>query len=616
MAALLLVGSSAFAQEAEAPEVPDAAESENTPATEDDTSRTESDADGDGADSVSSEEASADETSADETSADETSADETSADEMGAEEAIGEAISTEQPSNSDDEAAEEDAESSDDDEFTPSADRELPTYPSTLPEIETRESRFAPHVALHGELRFRLTGMSDIPLHTESRTGFDDELGQNLFATSWLRLSGEVGFGRELKLVGQIDLLDGVLFGDETNGVDNAIRPRNDATAFTSDGVDARWLYLEWLSKIGLIRAGLVPSHWGLGLIGNDGTHEPPFGDYRYGNSSIRLMYATRPLGRDVPLNLVLAADLVYRDPLADLTEGDRALQAIMALFYGDQSANSIGAYVVRRSGRRSPAPGVPDDELNIWAMDFFASARFDDPTGKGEIVMGFEGLHIRGTTSYARTVDRAEDDVRQTMAAFQIGRESQHFDVFLEGGYTSGDSNTEDGVQRRATMHPDHRIGLILFPELVAWQTARTSTLAGNEELVGRPPPGSDLLATDGGVTGAAYLFNWWKVRPTKWMDLNVGWIWARATADIVDPFRQRSQSRSVGYLGGDSANRGLGFELDGSVMFHHELKYGFTVQGGLEGGVLFPGNAFDDATGLGLDPIMMIRGRFAFIF
>lgn len=479
-----------------------------------------------------------------------------------------------------------------------------------------RDARWKPRVGIHGEYRLRFHVMNDLPLHTEERTGFPDRLGQNYWATQWLRLTGELRFGDAFRIVGQIDVADGVVFGEDTQGVTAAEIAREDSSAFARSGFDPRWLYLDWTTPAGVVRAGLQPSHWGLGLLANDGTKEPPFGDYRYGNSNLRLLFATRPFGQGVPFTLALAGDLVYQDPLAELSDGERALQGVIAAFAGDPEDDVIGAYFVRRSQQHDAGESSTQSEtLDVWVLDLFAKATFTEPSG-GEMVLAFEGVHIRGDTTFTRTVDRERDDVRQWLWAAQAGRRTDVFDAFLEAGFTSGDSNTEDGVQRRATMHPDHRIGLILFPEVIAWNTARAATLAGADALVGRPSPGSDLLPTNGGVSGATYLFNWYTVRPTKWLDLKAGWIWARATSDIVDPYRQRSQSRSVSYLGGDSGNRDLGLELDASVMFHFDLKNDIRVQIGLEGGVFFPGHAFDDATGNGMDTLGLGRIRAAFMF
>ncbi|MAT27157.1 MAG: hypothetical protein CMN29_19765 [Sandaracinus sp.] len=480
---------------------------------------------------------------------------------------------------------------------------------------EDADESAAPVPSLHGEYRFRLHLMNDLPLQTQERTGFPDELGQNLWATNWLRLTGRLDFaGGRLALVGQIDLLDGMLFGDETVGVDAAARPRDGRTAFDASGVDPRWLYLEWTSPIGLFRAGLQPSHWGLGLLANDGAHEPVFGDYRYGNRNLRMLFATRPLGASVPFNVVLAGDLVYRDPIADLTDGERALQAVLALLYGEPE-RGVGAYVVYRSQRSEvdgsgAIPSQFDDELDVWIVDLFFRWDVEDPSG-GRLFAAFEGLYIHGDTTLTRTAERSTFDVRQWTWAAQLGRESDAFDLVLEVGYTSGDSNPEDGTQRRATMHPDPRIGLLLFPEVLAWNTARSSTLAQSELLTGRPSPGSDLLPTDGGVSGATYLFQYALIHPKDWLDLRVGWIWARATSDVVDPYRARAESSLVNYRGGDPSSRDLGLELDAALLFHVLLPKDIEVTAGVEGAVFVPGHAFDDAAGNRMDTMGLVRLR-----
>lgn len=482
------------------------------------------------------------------------------------------------------------------------------------PEDEEEADPYAPSFELHGEYRFRFHAMSDLSLQTQPRTGFPDELGQNLWATNWLRLTPTLKFGETFSVVGQMDFFDGVLFGDETVGVDAAERPRDGTTAIQGDGFDPRWLYIQWLSPIGMFRAGLQPSHWGLGLLANDGAHEPPFGDYRYGNSNVRLFYGTRPFGRDVPLNLVIAGDLVYRDPIANIRDGDRALQAILALLYGDEE-RGIGAYVVYRSQRTPVDNGLPvgeqiDEKLDVWIMDLFARWDWEEPSG-GKLFAAFEGLHIRGDTTITRTADNPRQDVRQLMWAAQLGREGDVVDVMLEAGYTSGDSNTEDDVQRRATMHPDHRIGLILFPEAIAWSSARSATLARSELLTGRPSPGSDLLPTDGGVSGATYLFNWASIRPIDELEIRLGWIWARASSDVVDPYRQRAESRTVAYRGGPSSNRDLGVEVDASVLGYFDLPYDMVIGVGIEGGVFVPGHAFDLASGQRMNTMGLVRLR-----
>jgi hypothetical protein len=472
--------------------------------------------------------------------------------------------------------------------------------------------------ALSGEYRFRFHAMTDLALQTQERAGYPDELGQNVFGTQWLRLTPRLA-GRGVELVGQIDLFDGLVFGDRTRGVDTAELPRDEHDAFRAGGVDPRWLYVSWRSPVGLVRAGLQPSHWGLGLLANDGDHEVPFGDYRYGNRNIRLLFATRPFGADVPFNVILAGDLVYADPIARLREDQRAWQAVMAALYGDED-RGVGAYVVYRHQTSDalgggPIPAQIEERLKVWIVDFFARWDFAEPSG-GKLFAGFEGIYFHGTANLARTTENPNQDVRQGLFAMQVGREGETVDAVLEGGWSSGDANPDDGVQRRASMHPDHRIGLILFPELLAWSSARAANLARSDELVGRPSPGSDLLPTDGGVSGAAYLFNHYTIRPVEWLDVRAGWVWGRATTDVVDPYRARAESRQVGWRGGDRRNRDLGIEVDASVVAHLTLPRELDLELGLEGGVAVPGRAFDDANGGRMNTVGLLRLRAGLAF
>ncbi len=470
------------------------------------------------------------------------------------------------------------------------------------------------HFELNTEFRVRTNAMSDIPLMTVERTGFAETLGQNYWTNLWVRLTSELSYGDHFAIRAQVDVVDGVAFGDRTSGVEAARRPRNDDTAFTLDGLQLRWLYIEWMSKIGLFRMGLQPSQWGLGLIANDGTTEPVFGDYRYGNSNLRLFFATRPFGADVPITVALAGDMVLEDPIARLTQGDRALQGVLALLIGSQERGA-GAYVVYRNQTSRVAPVIPDgtgfeESLNVVIADLFARWTFDAP-GDGEIYAAFEGAFIIGDTTLTRSTRTPEQDVRQGLFAAQVGYQSDRMELALEGGYTSGDSNAEDNTQRRATMHPDHRIGLILFPELLAWQTARASSLAQSDVLTGRASPGTQLLPTDGGVSGATYLFQYAIFHPLDQLDLRLGWVWARATSDVADPYQQRAFSRNRNYRGGDSSRRDLGFEIDAAIIGHFVLPGGIDLSVGFEGGVVLPGRAFDDALGGRLSPIGMGRLR-----
>ena len=458
---------------------------------------------------------------------------------------------------------------------------------------------------LSGEYQVRGNAMSDIPLAPLTTDGVTSRsLGQNYWIEQWIRVRAELGIRPYLKLVGQLDLLNGVVAGDLAQGVSAGERPRDDYTAFTGSGVRPRWLYLDWTTPIGLVRAGVVGSYWGLGILANDGDHAPIFGDYRYGDLVARVAFATRPLGRTSPFVVALAGDYVLDDITANAFDGDRAWQAVLAAYY-EKDERRLGLYGVYRTQKNELG-----DYLRVGVVD--VNARWDtaEPSG-GRVFFALEAAFVFGTTTLTRSIERDVYDVRQLSAVAQLGRHTDRFDVVFEAGYTSGDSNTLDGVQSRATLDPDHRVGLVLFPEVLAAMTARIGTLAASPELVGRPPRGADLLPSNGGVQGAMYLFPHILWRPRKWLEVRLGAVLARATTDVIDAYAQRARSENVSYRGGNPAYRDLGLELDSALLVRGDIATGVSLSGGVEGGILFTGRALDDAAGQPMDDVGLVRLR-----
>jgi len=460
-----------------------------------------------------------------------------------------------------------------------------------------------------GDYRLRSNLMSEIPL-TEGPgdpTGESGVLGQQFWVNQWLRLGGELALDPIFRVVGEMDILDGVLLGEFTRGVQAAQRPRDDVTAI--EGFDPRALYLEWRSPFGPLAAGLMTTHWGLGTLVNDGAHEPVFGDYRYGDVMIRLLMVAELTGEGSPFKLAVAGDVVYDDMRAQLVDGDQALQGLIAAFY-EEDRRSLGLYGLFRTQRRDvqSSPVAYQEVIDTISVDAFARWDFPEPSG-GRIEAALEASFTFGTSTAHRTVEETSQDVRQWVLATQVGRRGATLDVVLEGGWTSGDADPTDGVQSRGTMHPDHRVGLVMFPETLAWQTARSATLMLAPDIAGRPVPGARFHPTNGGVAGAVYAFPHVIARPLEILDLRFGMVVAVATSDIVDPYRFYFLGDVASFRGGDPRARDLGLELDGSLLLHGDIARGVTLRGGLELGVHFPGHAFDDAAGNGMNPVALLR-------
>jgi hypothetical protein len=105
------------------------------------------------------------------------------------------------------------------------------------------------------------------------------------------------------------------------------------------------------------------------------------------------------------------------------------------------------------------------------------------------------------------------------------------------------------------------------------------------------------------------------WQFRPIV-TSLRVAGVLAWTSSDNVDPYRQRAESRSVNYRGGDPTRRDLGLELDAAIRGHWLLTDWLTFQAGLEGGLLFPGHAFDDDHGTAMGDVGLARIRLGLVF
>lgn len=185
-----------------------------------------------------------------------------------------------------------------------------------------------------------------------------------------------------------------------------------------------------------------------------------------------------------------------------------------------------------------------------------------------------------------------------------------------VEVGYASGDANPYDDVDHRFTFNPNHRVGLLLFDEVLRFQTARSATALRDPVLSGRAVPGVNRLPSDGGVFGAEYVNPTVVVRPQQWLDVKGGVVIAQSTADVVDPYRLVAQGSYVNYRGGDPHRRDLGVELDGGIDTRTALDYGLVLTLGAQAGVLFPGGALANAAGERMNTPWIAIGRAGLLF
>jgi hypothetical protein len=486
--------------------------------------------------------------------------------------------------------------------------------------------------SLHGEYQMRLRAQTDLPLEAPARgalaprPGFETRdpglLGQNVYLWHWLRLNGRIAFRDDIIAYGQIDLPRGLVAGQTTQFVDLARDPMNDYNWYD---IHPRELYVEFRSPIGNFRVGQQTSHWGQGILANDGNTPTFFGDNIRGALVERLLFATTPMGKGTPLFVAVAGDLVFEDNTADVfgnspdqPAGDLAGQAVAAIGWREDWAE-IGVYGVYRHQRRELLSGLApyDESIDVGVVDVAGKVRGKVPGTDAYAYAEGEAAAVFGRTTYARNTvanlpepigDVPDESVLSFGASATFGfvhmrtnEEERWGDVVteLEWGYASGDPDPIDGEQNRFTFDTNHNVGLILFDQVLGWKTARAATIAADGRIVGRAAPGLQLLPSQGGVFGATYLNPRVMLRPIKQVDVKLGFLWAQATADVVDPYQVGALGTYANFDGGDPTSRDLGVEIDTGVDVRIPVLENVALELGVEGGVFLPGRAFDDEFG-----------------
>ena len=532
--------------------------------------------------------------------------------------------------------------------YAPSAQAEEPQVPKDFARLvlDTGRPAFRPaepdvvRFQIHGEYQLRGTSMRSFPLDPSTQVINDraangrvteDSLGQNRFMSHWLRITPRLQLKDRIEIVGQLDVVTGPFLGDLAHDSFADQTPRDSYDGIKN--IQPRWLYASIDTGIGILRVGQQPSHWGMGILANDGDHASTFGDYRYGSIDERILFATKPGGKESPVTVLVAGDLVYRDANARLTRGDHAFQGVIGALYahGDNQVGVYGVYRHQENDKTSGSSFFPyTDSIDAGVLD--VTGKFVVPVAGQDAFAfgGFEAAAIFGSTNAVRTAEQLQNGTKTTLrsygGAIQVGIVHRGYDepvtvaapgtpaaqpspksaygdlvAQIELGYASGDADPYDGTERRFVFDPNHKVGLLLFDEVMRWQTARAASAAQDPLLQNgtRPTPGVDLLPTNGGIAGAQYVNPTMIYRPMRWLDVKGGMLLAQATADVVDPYRLATQGSATNYRGGDARRHDLGLELDAGMEARFPLDFGVVATLGFQTGVLFPGAALANAEG-----------------
>ena len=425
-----------------------------------------------------------------------------------------------------------------------------------------------------------------------------------------MRVAPEVHLGN-FGLIAEADTATGAIVG-----IPSADRVGTRVAYPSITALDLRKLYLEYKWATGAFRVGQQTSMWGLGLLANDGAKDPEAGDFgqqQFGNLTYRGLLAVRPFfalgGQWRSVETAFAADLIVRDNIADFSHGDRAFQGVVAVRFVKDQENNFGIYAVYRNQRNidSVDGGKATD---VFVVDVAAKWEFIKRHNR-VLSIGFEAVAINGTTTQARNENAEVLGAHQFGAALKASYKVRKTTFLFDWGFASGDQNPTDDQVQNFRFDRDYKVGLILFDQVMAYQTSRAAVRAGDPNLTGRPAEGLDLLGTASSVTGAWYLFPRVKHAVSDRVDVYGGPLFAFSTALLTDPFETRINGGTSVNPFGIKAGVYLGTEIDIGVQarFHPVDELLLTLTG--EGGMFLPGNAYRVPMGGVMAPVGFGRVR-----
>jgi hypothetical protein len=506
------------------------------------------------------------------------------------------------------------------------------------------------HIGFRGAAEYRVNALSITPLDLASAT--DSKLQ---IIEQRLRLDGTVDYDDKVHIVMSADLLDGVLWGDNgtlgsspepTSGAavttDNpnlstsciTLKPGAPATEASSyhyglcsaDPVFIRRAYGDVMTPVGLLRIGRQPMTDGASIAVNDGDgRKNRFGIANRGNSADRILFATKPLEafkrpsrRDLTLDkgvfVILAYDrLVTNDPMqyaADLHSAIAAVRYKQPSLGHAHDFEAQAFYAYRFS---------TDYSTQVSAVGGKVAAIV------GDFTLGAEATTVFGSTSeVSEALSFINNDPPTAQTVRSVGArgvarwDKKLVSLYMETDYASGNGNPNQSAPlTQFRFAEDTNVGLLMFKEALAYQSARAAAagVALLQQLGAKDFP-VQAISTNGSFTNALALFPQVDVRPVKNLLLRGGVLVAWAPAAVVDPIASLQHKSNlphfydgvVNYVGG-APDRFYGTELDARIQYR--LFDHFAAD--LEGAVLFPGSALQDANGDAVRSYLaQLRGTF----
>jgi len=440
--------------------------------------------------------------------------------------------------------------------------------------VEAGDGENAVGFEFDGEYRFQGTALSDFDVDAEGHS-----MGQSAWADQRLRAGFHLTY-RRLRVGTEWDLFTGQLFGDTWDVPCELDERRRHVNSVVGDGsflpreaaLSLSWPHVQ-------MQVGLTTSHWGLGMMANDGAHDPMFGRADFGDRVVRVRITGKPLYNDARapggkyLMVTAAFDWVVSDDMARFSQQQLAFQGIASLLYADPQARQLGIYMVFRSQKEQDT----GRETRAFALDGFGQL----PLALGSTGWGLrgaaEGALIVGMTDRAPTYNRpGGTGVVSGGAAgvITVHEPNERLQFHLRGGVASGDPEPDDGVTRDFTFDRDFDVGMVLFDQLMGGVEGATHALL-TDPTRSPPPDGVDAVVTEGAFRRAIFAQPVVQATPWPWLDVRLGVLMATGSVDVAQPYYSfRAGGVPRNHADMEPQGRYLGTEFDWAVRIGGAIK------------------------------------------
>lgn len=392
----------------------------------------------------------------------------------------------------------------------------------------------------HGYYRLRFEYTHDLDLQTPNpgitdgdTSGDDnDRFGAIAFAQQRLRIQPILKLNNHISIHSEIDLLDNLLFGQsdvnplkisnpitgdlilpEANGAFGVLGSSAGATVGSGGGnINVRQVYVDIFTAGGKFRIGRQASHFGLGILSNDGGgREGDFGDIYD-----RFTYlAGVSLKNGHRVNFGIAFDMAYEATLDPSISGlDRGVDSnwndafqigAVGLYQTDNwEIGILGAFRFRDGDDGQPTTTArrivrnEDENGNVTFTPEYVPAGKDGDTGvfvldaygrfniARNYRFGFETAFIFGKISTGVALDAPDlidnsiNPITDPIELPLIGNQNDVFvflaaaeleawwdfggEVKVQAGFASGDSSPLSSTITQIGFRPDYDLGILLF--------------------------------------------------------------------------------------------------------------------------------------------------------